>query len=159
VGLDQYLELDHYTQNWDHYPPEKVWDITVKQGGKVRTDIDPSRICGITERIATWRKANQIHRWFVENVQDGVDECQKAYVPTEKIAELLRIVTQVLEAKDKGLALDLLPPADGGFFFGQYGPEAVDDEWYWEDLRYTQEALRQIDLDNLSGDLYYQSSW
>ena len=26
-------------------------------------------------QIASWRKANAIHKWFVDNVQDGVDDC------------------------------------------------------------------------------------
>ena len=25
------------------------------------------------DQIASWRKANAIHKWFVDNVQDGVD--------------------------------------------------------------------------------------
>ena len=29
----------------------------------------------IIEQVGYWRKANQIHNWFVENVQDGEDDC------------------------------------------------------------------------------------
>lgn len=40
-------------------------------------------------QIGYWRKANQIHNWFVENIQDGIEQHtdpvgQQAYCDTEK---------------------------------------------------------------------------
>ena len=32
------------------------------------------------EEVAYWRKFNALHNWFVQNCQDGVDECQYAEV-------------------------------------------------------------------------------
>ena len=28
------------------------------------------------ESFGYWRKANQIHKWFVDNVQGGIDDCR-----------------------------------------------------------------------------------
>jgi hypothetical protein len=56
--------------------------------------INPSYI---TEEVAYWRKANAIHKWFVANVQDGVDECQEAYVEREQLQELLEICETIID--------------------------------------------------------------
>ena len=31
----------------------------------------------IMEMVGYWRKQNAIHNWFVENVQDGIDDCDQ----------------------------------------------------------------------------------
>ena len=108
----------------------------------------------IFEEVGYWRKANQIHRWFVENVQDGIDECQPSLVTKERLEELLRTVKQVLE--DFSKARELLP-TQSGFFFG-----STDyDEWYKKGLEHTVEVLEKVlaetDFDNEV--ILYRSSW
>ena len=39
------------------------------------------------EEVGYWRKANQIHKWFVDNVQDGVDDCGEYKVTKEQLIE------------------------------------------------------------------------
>ncbi len=87
MGLDMYLTKKTYVKNWDHHKPEYRHEITIKQGGKIRDDIKPERICYIEEEVAQWRKANSIHKWFVDNVQNGKDDCRDYYVSHEQIAE------------------------------------------------------------------------
>jgi hypothetical protein len=112
----------------------------------------------LTAEIGYWRKANQIHAWFVENIQDGEDECKKHYVSVEKLQELLDEVNEVLDADNsEEKALELLPPTSG-FFFGS----AVIDEYYFNDLKRTKDMLEGIlSNEELIGDwdIYYQSSW
>jgi len=48
-----------------------------------------------------WRKANQIHNWFVEHCGDGVDECQRIPVKREDLETLLDTCRQVLNSFDK----------------------------------------------------------
>ncbi len=111
-------------------------------------------IYGATVEVtcAYWRKANQIHNWFVTNIQKGEDNCGEYYVPQDKLTELMVICEHALESKDP----TLLPP-QAGFFFG--GTDI--DEWYWRDLESTVTQLKRIfalpDVDNLS--FYYSSSW
>lgn len=158
MGLDMYLEREHYVLNWDWMPPEQLHQITVAQGGRPRADIDPSRIVSITERVGTWRKANAIHAWFVRECQNGVDECQRTPVEPEQLLKLLNLVNRVLE--DPTLKDALLPP-ETGFFFGP----TDDEEWYLQELKETGEILEALQLDRESpdpfgrGQLYYQSSW
>lgn len=105
----------------------------------------------MTEEIY-WRKANQIHRWFVENVQNGDDNCAMYYVDRSDLIELKSICEKVLE--DKELANELLPTGRG-FFFGS----VEYDEWYFDDLEYTVEKIDEL-MKNENYDFYkYQSSW
>lgn len=39
-----------------------------------------------------WRKANQIHRWFVENVQHNIDNCAMYYVSKNELVWIERVV-------------------------------------------------------------------
>lgn len=47
--------------------------------------------------VGYWRKANQIHKWFVENIQDGNDDCGEYEVSKEKVVELLGICKKIKE--------------------------------------------------------------
>ena len=42
----------------------------------------------VSVTVAYWRKANQIHSWFVQNVQGGEDECQPHHVSREQLRDL-----------------------------------------------------------------------
>jgi hypothetical protein len=104
-------------------------------------------------KVAQWRKANAIHGWFVENVQDGEDECKKTYVGREQLEQLLDLCKQVLD--DNSKAEELLP-VTAGFFFGSY----EYDEWYYDYVRDTANMIDAV-LTNVPDDcdFYYQSSW
>ena len=115
--------------------------------------------------VGYWRKANAIHNWFVQNVQDGRDECQKSYVSSQNLRDLREACKAVLAVEhrpetvvnDTAVEWGLAPKP--GFFFGslQY------DEWYFEDLRYTVETINRLEnkgvFDNAWTDIEYQSSW
>lgn len=151
MGLDMYLTKRTYVKNWDFMPPEELHKITVTKNGEAVEHIQPERISHVIEEIGYWRKANAIHNWFVENVQDGVDECQDSLVPREKLVELLNLVNEVLA--DRSKARKLLPTRSG-FFFGSL----EYDEYYFEDLELTKEIIEKA-LEDHEGDFYYQSSW
>jgi len=150
MGLDMYLEKRTYVKQWDHQSAEEKHEVAVTKGGQP-TNIDPKKIKYIIEEAGYWRKANQIHRWFVENVQNGVDNCGEYYVGSEKLTELLELCKKV-EA-DHSLADELLPSASG-FFFG--GTDY--DEWYYNDITNTIAILEEA-LEDEHGDFYYSSSW
>ena len=84
MGLDMYLTKKHYVQNWEHTQLEKRFEVTIKQGDKTYGNIDASKVKYIEEEAGYWRKSNHIHRWFVENLQDGIDDCQEVYVSPNK---------------------------------------------------------------------------
>lgn len=108
----------------------------------------------MTFQVGYWRKANAIHRWFVENVQNNVDDCGTYDVSLTQLSELLTIVDMVLEDHSKA---ETLLPSMGGFFFGTTNY----DEHYFRDLKYTKELLEDIvnKPDMHKCYLTYQSSW
>jgi hypothetical protein len=151
MGLDMYLTKHVFVgANYEHRNVTGTVDIKV--AGEV-LPIAFNKISYIIEEAVYWRKANAIHQWFVDNCQDGVDECQNTYVPKEKLVELLDLCKRV--KKNHALAGELLP-TQGGFFFG-----STDyDEWYWDDINYTIKNLSAvIKKDNGNGEFYYHSSW
>jgi negative regulator of genetic competence, sporulation and motility len=158
MGLDMYLTKRTYVKNWSFMDKPELHEVTVKKAGKVRKDIDKKKISSIVEEVAYWRKANQIHRWFVENVQEGVDDCREYYVSFEQLEKLVTICETVLAAKNDTLSASLLPPQQG-FFFGSY----EFDDWYYENVSNTIDQLKECiingTVDNGSKDYYYSSSW
>lgn len=110
----------------------------------------------IFDSVMYWRKANQIHKWFVENIQDGVDDCGIYVVSEEQLTELYDTAKRVLETKDQSVARKLLPTTSG-FFFGS----TEYDQWYYENVKETVEqlekCLKEIDFENEI--VYYTSSW
>ena len=44
------------------------------------------------ENVMYWRKANAIHRWFVNNVQGGEDDCEFHFEVTKEVLKKLRDV-------------------------------------------------------------------
>lgn len=114
--------------------------------------INFDRISTITEDVGYWRKANQIHNWFVENVQEGNDDCKDYYVSIEQLGELAELCEKVL--KDPTLSAELLP-TQSGFFYG--GTDY--DEYYFQDLEETLKILKPILSDENTDSYYYTSSW
>ena len=153
MGLDMYLTRKTYVKQWSHQKPEEQFEVTITKGGKPYDGIDISNVTNIEEEVGYWRKANQIHRWFVENVQNGVDNCGEYSVSKGELEELRNICTEVLN--DHSKAEELLPAASG-FFFGN----TDYDEWYYNDVENTIAIIDKI-LSESDGnqDIYYSSSW
>ena len=158
MGLDMYLNKRTYVKNWSFMDKDELHEVTVKKAGKVRKDIDKSKIKYIVEEAAYWRKANQIHRWFVENVQGGNDDCGQYVVYVEQLEKLVGICETVLAAKNDTLSATLLPPQEG-FFFGS----TEMDQYYYDDVSNTidmlKECLINATVDKGSTDYLYTSSW
>lgn len=155
MGLDMYLTGKRYMSKYfdkdDSVRIQKINDAFGLEGDE---DGDYS-VQEVSIRVAYWRKANAIHKWFVDKCQDGVDECQETYLSREQLQELVDVCKAVLA--DKSKAEELLPSASG-FFFG--GTDY--DEWYFGDLTYTVERIEKILKDPVLDErvaFYYQSSW
>lgn len=153
MGLDMYLHKKHYVMNWDWMSDREKHTISVKQGGKKVNKINTERVDYIVELVMEWRKFNALHKWFVDNVQDGVDDCRESYVDVDDLKMLLETLTYVLENKDT--ATELLPPTNG-FYFGT----DVMDKWYWNNIESTIIQLKNIlEEDNSGAHFYYRSCW
>jgi hypothetical protein len=152
--LDMYLEKKTYVKSWEHDPKGKKYKVTVKRGGK-DTGVLPDRVKYVIEEIGYWRKANAIHKWFVDNVQGGNDDCAEYLVSRKELQELLKLAKQALSAKTQEEKEELLP-AQEGFFFG----DTDCGEDYEEDLKTTVDILEKaLKEPNDEGEFIYSSSW
>jgi hypothetical protein len=148
MGLDMYLTAEKYISEWsDKDLSEKLNKISIP--GKT------GRINFVRTEAIYWRKANAIHKWFVDHCQGGVDECQETYIELEQLEALRFACTQVIQNPEK-YAEELLPPC-AGFFFGS----TEMDSYYMEDLIATREALDRIlnDKESRKWNYYYRASW
>lgn len=165
MGLDMYLSARKYVNKVDwkvlhdnsdlsYDSPEAIlpeFASIVDTAGlsDLATDVQGTQV---SVTCAYWRKSNQIHNWFVKNVQGGVDDCREYYVSKDKLEQLRELCRITLFEKNPN---GLMPVE--GFFFGSNDV----DEWYWEDIKRTIKKLDKIikhkDYSDLS--FYYQSSW
>lgn len=147
MGLDMYLHAKRFLWHSE--------EDLIKQISNNFPELGDARVKEITAEVGYWRKANAIHKWFVDNVQNGNDDCGDYEVSKEQLKQLLDTINEVLENKKK--ASELLP-CSSGFFFG-----STDyNEYYFEDLKYTKELLERL-LNNKGLEkgwwLEYHSSW
>lgn len=156
MGLDMYLEATKSFSNYEHDSEEqkketkKLFDF-LGIPEKKRANY---KWINQSVQVGYWRKANQIHKWFVDTCQDGIDQCQRVFVSKEELKSLLTTCEIVLADHSKA---ESELPVSSGFFFGsdQY------DEGYFEDLKYTVELLKDLLEDPFweNYDFHYQSSW
>jgi len=176
MGLDMYLEKEIFIR-------DNKYNVVIKKNG---VQLDTSKVTTIKFEVGYWRKANHIHNWFVENVQDGTDDCERYYVNKEHLQKLLNTCKEVVEkAKledgktyagttyldgeqiehyENGKIISnvneiaQLLPTKSGFFFGseQY------DGFYLESVKETIQILEPLleeDVDDWTISYHYTSSW
>lgn len=122
-----------------------------------------NRIIGLVFEIGYWRKANAIHRYFVNEFANGVDECQPIEVSRQGLDKLRDLCRAILVATNDGKnpekGSDVLPTQEG-FFFGS----TEYDEGYIDDVKDTigiiDKALSNpLFKDDGSVSFIYQASW
>ena len=148
MGLDMYLTAKKYL--WRNKDAEIV-EVIKAERVRGMGDMEPKEIAC---RAAYWRKANAIHQWFVDNVQEGEDDCREYEVSAEQLSELANLCNKIL--LERGKSTEELPPSEGFFF----GSNEIDD-YYWECLQYTKDTIEKLMLTEGIDEwtFYYQSSW
>ncbi len=177
MGLDMFLNKKTYIGA--QYEHNKVTGtIDIKMDGK-KVPIQLNRVAEISENVAYWRKANQIHKWFVENIQGGEDDCGEYYVRVEYLQKLVeecnvminklnntpKIKKTLLDWDKKEYEVEVYDikeydnislPTQKGFFFGN----TEYDEWYLRELQDTVAQLTPLIKEGEGiGSFYYSSSW
>ena len=182
MGLDMYLEASYSTRAYERPTDQDYADMREGKEVKVARSMeleDAIAAIGFEDApidyaynhftyvfpIITWRKANAIHKFFVDEVQDGDDNCERHWVSLENLKELLTRINEILKIEDKEerktKASKILPTEDG-CFFGSLDYE----DWYFQDLERTKITLEKLfEYEEQAEDgkhfdnFYYQSSW
>jgi len=152
MGLDMYFRGSRYISNFDFTPVDKPINADIKKAlGLTNYDGEDNSV-EVTVNLGYWRKANQIHKWFVDNVQGGTDDCRDAYIDRLQMGKLRDLCEKALETRD----VTLFPPQSGFFF----GPTDID-EYYWEDIAYTKNLMDKLLNDEQLNkfEFFYHSSW
>ena len=164
MGLDMYLEARKYVSKFDYKADDNT--PTAEYAGVLGAfpvgsdEFGDFAGANVSITVGYWRKANQIHNWFVQECAGGEDDCRPISVDSDKLRTLRATIEFLLSIKDEPNAEEqarkLLAPAEG-FFFGTY----EIDEWYWNDLERTKNILdKAISLAEDEGlDITYQASW
>lgn len=188
MGLDMYLSAEKYVSGYDfeEEPERAEYRRALDAAGLTGFQCPEAPSATISVTVAYWRKANQIHNWFVQNCGNGKDEGQSFPVERSDLETLRDLCKRLLsELKtepgkvhngttfypdgrkeetfvdgrvitNKELAEELLPTRSG-FFFG-----STDyTEGYLLDLEDTVKQLAAI-LDDprfAEFDFKYRPSW
>jgi hypothetical protein len=158
MGLDMYLRASEYVyrHNFNRQTDEDTINPLFNEivsRLELEDVIDKNGFAGITVDVPMgyWRKSNMIHHWFVNNLADGVDECQPITVRREDLETLKELCIQAIANPTDAEAL---LPTGGGFFFGS----TSYDEYYFGDLNDTVGIINRC-LDSKFDYFEYQASW
>lgn len=160
MGLDMYLSkrtyFSTYRNNKNEWKHVKSAKITIEREYEDGTSDNAEITCDnlthgiyIETPVAYWRKANAIHRWFLEHTGTEVDDCRPIEVRGDIVKELVDTCKKILA--DHSKAEELLPTQEG-FFFGS----TEYDEYYFDDIQDTIKQLENLDFDT---DYIYEASW
>lgn len=86
MGLDMYI---HKTVH-KYGDSNNIDDLTYDKFGRTNS-------YDLTTTVGYWRKANAIHRYFVKNFGDGVDESQDMYITTDDLKNLIGVCENVIK--------------------------------------------------------------
>ena len=93
MGLDMYINRRRDGDGFGKKEWDKLFSLLPYEGYK--------HLNQWTE-LAYWRKANMIHKWFVDNVQHGKDDCGEYELTKKDCQKLLKACQSVLAVIRKG---------------------------------------------------------
>lgn len=155
MGLDMYLHGKRYVSKYFNKGDDKLAEAIAEhfpELADIKSSLDDSPIKELKIEAGYWRKANAIHKWFVDKIQKGVDDCGTYSIEREELEELKKLCQQVLDFRH--LATDKLPPTTGFFF----GSDKID-EYYFQDLEQTVAIIDKCLKLPTSWEFEYHSSW
>lgn len=153
---EEFVELKRKAK-WEE--KEKVLKVNVKDIGSIVFD------------FGYWRKANAIHKWFVDHCWDGKYEDYKGeeiYVSKEQLEELrdlcIEVKAEILKKKTfatKKKVIDKMLPMQDGFFFG-YDNTENGLEYYLavlnDTIKILDDTVKKIHLYD-TDEICYSASW
>ncbi len=123
MGLDMYVNIRHKnTQSkldayeaWEQkYSYEEFQRLTEEQKEEYRNSEPEYDNDMYGKELMYWRKANQIHNWFVQNCQGGVDDCERHVITVADLKKLKELCEKILTMTE--IKQELRPTYPNGWF-------------------------------------------
>jgi hypothetical protein len=123
MGLDMYVNIRHKdTQSkleaykaWENkYSYEEFQRLTEEQKEEYRNSEPEYDEEMYGKELMYWRKANQIHNWFVQNCQNGVDDCEQYPITVADLKKLKALCEKILTMTE--VKQELRPTYPNGWF-------------------------------------------
>lgn len=148
MGLDMFL--NRRVGIGANYESNKVSGIIDLKSHGVPINIELKKVTYINEQVMYWRKANSIHDWFVENVQEGEDDCKEYYIDPDTLCVFIELCKNTIKQIKEGVSDDKLDLPSGL-------SNDLDDH-YINELQRTVNTIEPL-LYIGDNDFYYESSW
>ena len=180
MGLDMYVTIRHKDtqpkldtyEAWERkYSCEEFERLTPEQQDEYWKSEPEYNEDMYGKELMYWRKANHIHNWFVQNCQNGIDDCERYVITVADLMKLKELCEKILTMTEKRkemrypsfsatekVEVDILYltpegveyasehlPSRSGFFFGS---TEYDNGYVW-DLEETVEQINNT-LDTLN---------
>jgi hypothetical protein len=166
MGLDQYITIRHKSTNKSYQNYADYWKLSDEERAEKKCPDCPEK----DFIIGNWRKSNQIHRWFVVNIQNGNDDCGRYEISRQNIIDIKELCEKVISFTTKsekpveywkdgnGVShkcwqvptytiteegmkfVEENLPTQSGFFFGG----VKYDDWYFYDVERSIEQFNRI---------------
>ena len=114
MGLDMYVnirnkntqsKLDAYKAWENKYSYEEWQRLTEEQRDEWRNSEPEYDENMYGKELMYWRKANQIHNWFVQNCQNGVDDCEQYAITVADLMKLKELCEKILTMTENRKAM------------------------------------------------------
>ena len=115
MGLDMYVNIRHKdTQSkidayeaWENKYSYEEWQRLTEEQREERRNSEPEYEYDdmYGKELMYWRKANQIHNWFVQNCQNGVDDCGRYAITVADLMKLKELCEKILTMTENRKAM------------------------------------------------------
>ena len=92
MGLDQYITIRHKSTNAAYTKFNNYWNLSDEERAGKREPKDPAADL----IIGYFRKHHSIHKWFVNNIQNGNDDCGRYEIQLKDIENLKELCEEIL---------------------------------------------------------------
>jgi hypothetical protein len=146
MGLDMFLNRRIYIGA--NYESNNITGKIELERNGVPININLKKVTYINEQVIYWRNAYEILKWFVDNVQNGEEDCREYYVDPVYLKEFIDLCkTTVKQLKDGNVSHENLAlPSE----------EEVKDDFYINELIRTIKVIEPLLGED---DFYFDSNW
>ena len=123
MGLDMYVTIRHKdTQSkldayeaWENKYSYEEYELLSDEQREEHCNSEPEYDDDMYgKELMYWRKANQIHNWFVQNCQNGVDDCGRYAITVADLMKLKELCEKILTMTE--IKQELRPTYPNGWF-------------------------------------------